>query len=97
MKLLEYLQSQTGYPFNRIVCKDGESISVQAGRYTYCFPRLDRADWTHVEVGYPSCEPPSTFDPFRETPGTLQTVWGYVPIGLVEDFIERHGGFSTLV
>lgn len=40
----------------RIVCKDGFSMSVQAGLYLYCTPRTDLSsgNYSAVEIGFPS-------------------------------------------
>lgn len=79
----------------RIVCADGFSVSVQAGALLYSRPRDDYGPWTLVEVGYPSERPEPWHvwkllaeDPDRPT----GTVYGYVPLRLVEELIERHGG-----
>ena len=90
----------------RIVCRDGFSISVQAAASSYCTPRCDSPDtpYTHVECGFPSstpltkelkayaealygCEDESECD-FTET------VYGYVPIEIVESELDSHGGIT---
>lgn len=79
----------------RIVCADGFSVSVQAGELLYSRPRDDYGPWTHVEVGYPS-ERPEPWDVWSmladEPDRPTSTVYGNVPLGLVADLIERHGG-----
>ena len=126
----------------RIVCADGISLSVQAGKYLYSTPRLDEMNhYVCVEVGYPDIEPPNTWREYAEewtlkpfprikelvetiyravksglfgwdkkhghgiskfiiSHAWLQfirgkartTVYGYIPIKLVNQFIEEHGG-----
>lgn len=79
----------------RIECMDGESISVQAGRYLYSTPRTDEGPWTAVEVGYPSVSPGPAILEYTETPDMpCSSVYGYVPIWLVEAFIAAHGGIN---
>ncbi len=80
----------------RITCKDGESLSVQASEYHYCKPRENRGPYFCVEVGFPSVEPPEKwkeyFDGDWDSQGRTAGVYGYVPIDLVVDFINAHGG-----
>ncbi len=80
----------------RLTLKDGESLSVQASKYHYCTPREDRGPYMAVEVGFPSVEPPETwreyFDGDWENQDRTGSVYGYVPIDLVIDFINAHGG-----
>lgn len=78
----------------RIKCKDGFTISVQASHGAYCSPRLNIAEWTAVECGFPSAEPEFIMDYCEDSDDPTGTVYGYVPIGLVEKLIELHGGFE---
>jgi hypothetical protein len=39
-----------GAPVPAIECRDGSKMSVQAGEYHYCTPRVNEGPWTHVEV-----------------------------------------------
>lgn len=79
-----------------VKCQDGAVLSVQAGRMYYCSPRSDYGPYSHVEVGYPSVEPPETWKPYFEddweTDDRLGGVYAYVPVELVREFIEAHGG-----
>lgn len=80
----------------RIECEDGFTISVQASQNMYCEPRvdLDTGMYTRVELGYPS-EEDELILPYAEDPETpVETVYGYVPIGLVEQLINKHGGIK---
>lgn len=86
-----------GKPVPRIVCADGFEVSAQAGRYLYCSPREDEAEWTHIELGYPSAAIPNLAAYIESNdPQETATVWGNVPIGLVADLIAAHGGFATV-
>jgi hypothetical protein len=85
------------YP--RIICADGISLSVQANKHAYCSPRIDEIEcwdqYTLVEVGYITDKNDQTFAPpetWREyADGEFPScVYGYVPIGLVEAFIDSH-------
>lgn len=78
----------------RLLCNDGFSISVQASKFHYCRPRLDGAqDYEAVELGYPSDEDELIND-YAEDDDYTNTVYGYVPIEVVEKLIEKHGGIK---
>lgn len=78
----------------RIECADGFSLSVQASYGAYCFPRTNLGPWYDVEVGFPS-EVPTQIMRYCEQPeNPTDTVYAYVPIGLVEELIEAHGGMK---
>ena len=91
------------YPFSdeaiqenrpRLLCNDGFSISVQASKFHYCSPRLDGAqDYEAVELGYPSNKDELIND-YAEDDDYTETVYGYVPIEVVEKLIEKHGGIK---
>lgn len=76
----------------RITCKDGFSLSVQVNQFAYCRPRNDHGPWDQCEVGFPSAEPELIMG-FAGTPeDPTGTVYSYVPVELVEQLIELHGG-----
>ena len=79
----------------QVVCKDGTTISVQASQNHYCSPRNDYGPWYAVEVGFPSvCPEPwaewATYCEDKDKP--TETVYGWVPVSVVEQFVEAHGG-----
>jgi hypothetical protein len=76
----------------RIHCADGLSLSVQAGCAAYCAPRNATGPWYMVEVGYPSAECPELCQWIANPEKPTDTVYGYVPISVVEKLIESHGG-----
>lgn len=80
----------------RIVCKDGFSISVQGSENHYCQPRknlLDK-DYESVELGFPSVAD-DLIEEFAENPECpCDTVYGWVPIDIVEKLVEKHGGIK---
>jgi hypothetical protein len=81
-----------------IKCKDGFTISVQADDGAYCSPREDypRTPYTKVECGYPSSKPVTKeLCKFAELCGTddyCETVYGYVPVEVVQAELDAHGG-----
>jgi hypothetical protein len=79
-------------PVDHIVCKDGFTFSVQASSSHYCTPRSDDAHaYTNFEVGFPSILEES-LAPYAETPGTTETVFGWVPLRVIVYLIDKHGG-----
>ena len=82
----------------RITFKDGFNISVQGSSFSYATPRVDNPPngYTHVECGYPSSKPTTQAlleyaECFGDSDYT-ETVYGYVPVEVVEAELEAHGG-----
>lgn len=90
--------TEIGFQENRqrLYCNDGYSVSVQASVFHYCSPRLNGLqDYESVELGYPS-EEDGLINDYAESPSDYtDTVYGYVPIEIVEKLIEKHGGIKT--
>ena len=78
----------------RITCKDGFSLSVQATHGAYCTPRRNIGPWYDVEVGFPSAVPELILSHAENPQRPTNTVYGYVPINLVEELIDLHGGIA---
>ena len=80
----------------RLYCNDGYSISVQASAFHYCSPRLNGLqEYKSVELGYPSAEDELINEYAEDCMNYTETVYGYVPIEIVEKLIEKHGGIAT--
>ena len=82
----------------RIEMTNGSNISVQTGHTHYCSPRESVGPWRLVECGFPSVTPPETWKEYFDgdwgnSDGT-DSVYGYIPIELVVDFINEHGGIK---
>lgn len=77
----------------RVHCKDGYSISIQAGSGIYCTPRRNLKDGLYqtVELGFPSQED-ELINEYAECSDYTETVYGYVPIDIVDQLLEKHGG-----
>lgn len=74
-------------------CADGFCVSIQASDGHYCSPRV-KGDVTYdtVELGFPSIEEPLIAG-YAEDPDNLtNTVYGWVPVEIVDQVIEKHGG-----
>lgn len=80
---------------NNIRCVDGFKMSVIAGGGAYASPRDERGPYDAVEVGFPTVrpEPWAEWQVFAESPADpTQSVYGYVPIEMVEALVALHGG-----
>lgn len=84
----------------RAVCSDGFSVSIQASYGHYCYPRENfLEEYDKVELGYPNDYMGEEFDEYAEDfddegKACLNTVYGYVPIEIVEKLIAKHGGIK---
>lgn len=87
-------------PRPHIFCKDGFEMSVQAGDGLYCEPRvnLESGEYAACEVGYPS-QKEELLMPYIEDPTEpTKAVYPYVPVEVIEQVIEKHGGwFDTRI
>lgn len=82
--------------YERIVCRDGATVSIQANRGMYCTPRQDAGPYTHVEAGFPSVQPPESWKEYMDGgDDPLDTVYGYVPVAHIKEFIDAHGGIVS--
>ena len=80
--------------YGGITLKDGFRISIQAGERHYCVPRNDTGPWVEVELGFPAW-PDKLIEAFAEDPNNQsETIYGYVPISVVQALIIKHGGIS---
>lgn len=84
--------------YQRIVCADGFSMSVQASSFSYCSPRIDSAAaYEACEIGYPTARD-SALEEYAEDPeapimdGQVQTVYPWVPASVIQAVIQKHGG-----
>ncbi len=77
----------------RVQCKDGFSMSIQAGESLYSDPQLNVGPYSEVEVGFPS-EIEKALQVYSDNPETNNTVYPFVPIKLVAGVIDSHGGLK---
>ena len=102
MKVIDFLEStykDNAYnvrPF--AICKDGFKISIQGGTEShYCIPRKLCHEYIKVELGFPSESDDLIFEFAEDNRDLLGTVYGYVPIEIVEKLIEKHGGIDPIM
>ena len=77
-----------------ITCQDGTTLSVQASSLHYCEPEDDYGPYSQVEVGLLSTPPPASWAPYAAGGEAVEEakVFAYVPVKLVREFIQLHGG-----
>jgi hypothetical protein len=83
-----------------IVCSDGFTMSVQVGDNLYSTPKKVAKRYSAVEIGFPSDHEP-LIEEYAEcyTSEELDidftnTVYGYVPVKLVDKVLKKHGGIN---
>ena len=79
-----------------VVCKDGFTMSVQAGIMNYSEPRqiIYEGEYKELEIGFPSQEESLIMDYCDSDEDPTDTVYGYVPVGIIDSVIEKHGGID---
>lgn len=82
-------------PRPRVVCKDGVSLSIQASETAYCTPRGNQGPYTEMEVGFVhGAKVPDTWLEYSDDGEITSDVFGYVPVKLIQEFIDIHGGID---
>ena len=86
-----------------LTCNDGTTLSIQASSAHYCRPRKSYIDlydaneepeffdYYAVEVWEVSCDTPSSW---KEYGDQENNPYAYIPVQMVEEFIEEHGGIK---
>jgi len=78
---------------DRAICADGYSVSIQGGTHThYCLPRTHVNEYEAVELGYPSMADEELIQYAENQDDPTGSVYGYVPISVIELVISKHGG-----
>ena len=84
--------------YERIVCNDGFSMSVQAFDGAYCHPRellSDANEYTHFEVGFPSSDEIYFLSYAEDLLNPTETVYAYVAAHFIQKTIYLHGGIKN--
>ena len=80
----------------KILCKDGFHMSVQANEGAYCSPRIDNAErYVQVEVGYPSHAEPLLLKWAEKKNDPTDSVYPYVPANQISLVCVKHGGIVS--
>ena len=84
-----------------VVCKDGFTFSAQASSTHYSSPRDYVDEYTEIEIGFPSAPEPLIAEYAEDwevegddDPRLCETVYGYVPVKLVNKVLKKHGGID---
>lgn len=89
-------KERNGYCYRPIiVCNDGFYMSVQGSVGHYCSPRKTQDWYDSLEIGFPSIEEPLINQYAEDENDYTDTVYGYVPIEIVQDVITKHGGINV--
>lgn len=76
-----------------VVCADGFQISIQASPFHYCYPKDKNAEnFEKVELGFPNQKDDLITEYAEDPDDPTSTVYGYVPIEVVDKLMEKHGG-----
>ena len=75
-------------------CKDGFTVSIQAGDSLYCTPQAFVEEYEAVELGYPSEADPLIAEWAESADDPMGTVYGWVPVDIVNKLIDKHGGLD---
>jgi len=76
----------------RITCIDGFTMSVQGSERNYCEPQDNAGPYEAVEIGFPNAPEPLIAGYAEEPDMPTETVYGWVPVGIVQAVIIKHGG-----
>ena len=79
--------------YEAVTCKSGFSVSIEANETSYCNPRTNSAEkYSEVELGFPSAEEDMILKWAEDPENPCDTVYGYVPVTVVNLVIAKHGG-----
>ena len=75
-----------------VVCADGYKVSIQAGRGLYSCPRENVLEYMAVELGFPNMSDELIMEYAEDPDEPTGTVYGYVPVDIVQQLMDKHGG-----
>lgn len=79
--------------YERVTCKDGYSVSIQASETSYSEPRTnDAVRYESVELGFPSHADDLINKYAEDEYNPCETVYGWVPVSVVNLLLAKHGG-----
>lgn len=101
LKRVKEIKEIGGYEYlelaPRVQCVDGFNMSVQASRLHYCTPRdNDASRYEAVEIGYPNMLEADILEYAKNPDSPTETVYGYVPVEIVDAVIIKHGGIINI-
>ena len=82
-----------------ITLKSGFTVSIVASERNYCHPRVEASDciagYESVELGFPSAPDDLIMKWAEDKSKPTETVYGWVPAGIVKALIMKHGGVAS--
>ena len=81
--------------FQAIELKSGFTMSVQASMTNYCEPRNNVGPYISVEIGFPNAPEPLIIGYAEDPDNPTETVYGWVPSGLLKALFVKHGGIEN--
>lgn len=91
----ETFEEKHGYCHRpRIVCNDGFNMSVQGSIGHYCSPRITTDYYNSLEIGFPSEQEDLIMEFAEQKEIPTETVYGWVPIDIIQKVIEKHKGIN---
>jgi len=100
VNIREYGNTRSQELRKQLVCNDGTTLSVQASDTHWCSPRrsyvdyytddIEYFDYSSVEVWCVSTDVPDSWSDY----GDDDNPYAYIPVTLVEKFIDSHGGIK---
>jgi hypothetical protein len=82
----------------RIFCLDGFSFSCQCGYGMYSLPKhlsIMDGEVTHFELGFPTKSDDLILEYAEDRNKPTKTIYPFVPIEVVIELINKHGGINT--
>ena len=89
-------------PCKPAVCADGFTVSIQGSKFHYCEPKEDYpVAYESVELGFPNggeaLITSELIGDYAEEPWCPKgTVYPGVPVEVVNELIEKHGGLTSI-
>ena len=79
-----------------VVCADGYKVSIQAGNGLYSCPRVNVLEYKAVELGFPNMADELIMEYAEDPDEPTKTVYGYVPVEIVQQLMDKHGGIAKV-
>ena len=98
-EFLKYTQRPDEYGYQvrpRVRCSDGYEISIQAGNGMYSTPRGVSDFYASVELGFPNMYDELISEYAEDPRKKTKTVFPYVPVEVVDELLEKHGGIQSI-
>lgn len=90
MTILQFLQAYQPIGLARVIFKDGFAVSLKSWQKPSQIGKLSK-EFITFELGYPNtdCLEMDKLNDYRQD---SWLIWYYVPIELVEELVQSHGG-----